>query len=314
MKIVVTGALGHIGSRLVRELAHSFPEARIVLLDNLASQRYCSLFDLPGKGRFQFHEADVLLEDLVRYFDGAEAVVHLAALANAAESFTKKEQVEKVNVLGTEKVARACLTIGCGLIFASTTSVYGSQSAVVDEDCPAADLKPQSPYAESKLRAEQLLQNLGDSEGLRFVICRFGTVFGVSPGMRFDTAVNKFCWQAAHGRPVTVWRSALHQLRPYLDLSDCTEAVAFLIRRALYERAVYNVLTLNATVSQVLREIERFVADLSIQLEDVPIMNQLSYQVSDSRFKAMGFAPRGDLTRGIEETLRLLGAYPRTWR
>ena len=48
MKIVVTGALGHIGSRLIRELPTMFPEAEIVLIDNLSTQRYCSLFNLPA--------------------------------------------------------------------------------------------------------------------------------------------------------------------------------------------------------------------------------------------------------------------------
>ena len=43
MKIVVTGALGHIGSRLIREIPWAFPEADIILLDNLSTHRYCSL-------------------------------------------------------------------------------------------------------------------------------------------------------------------------------------------------------------------------------------------------------------------------------
>ena len=51
MKIVVTGALGHIGSRLIRELPTIFPDANIVLIDNLSTQRYCSLFNLPTSGQ-----------------------------------------------------------------------------------------------------------------------------------------------------------------------------------------------------------------------------------------------------------------------
>ena len=54
MKIVVTGALGHIGSRLIRELPARFPDAKIVMLDNLLTQRYCSLFNLPATGQYRF--------------------------------------------------------------------------------------------------------------------------------------------------------------------------------------------------------------------------------------------------------------------
>ena len=49
MKIVVTGALGHIGSKLIRELSTSFEDFEIHMIDNLLTQRYTSLFNLPNK-------------------------------------------------------------------------------------------------------------------------------------------------------------------------------------------------------------------------------------------------------------------------
>ncbi len=229
MRIVVTGALGHIGSRLIREIPFAFPDAEIVMMDDLSTQRYCSLFNLPVEGRYSFHQADVLTTDLASLFAGADAVVHLAAITDATTSFEKKEQVEEVNYIGSKRVAQACVIAECPLIFPSTTSVYGTQDKVVDEDCPMTDLKPQSPYAESKLKAEQLLQEMGDAEGLRFVICRFGTIFGTSIGMRFHTAINKFCWQAVMGQPITVWRTAWEQDRPYLELGDAINALKLIV-------------------------------------------------------------------------------------
>ncbi len=56
MRVVVTGALGHIGSRLIRELAVAWPGAEIVMLDNLATERYASLFNLPDGCRYEFVE------------------------------------------------------------------------------------------------------------------------------------------------------------------------------------------------------------------------------------------------------------------
>jgi UDP-glucose 4-epimerase len=47
MKIVVTGALGHIGSRLIRDLPQTFPAAQVVMIDDMMTQRYAALFDLP---------------------------------------------------------------------------------------------------------------------------------------------------------------------------------------------------------------------------------------------------------------------------
>jgi len=306
MKIVVTGALGHIGSRLIRELPTMFPEAEIVLIDNLSTQRYCSLFNLSVSGQYYFLEADVLTADLTSIFDGATAVVHLAAITDATNSFKIKETVERVNFTGTERVVKACRKVDCALIFPSTTSVYGSQADEVDEDCPITDLKPQSPYAEAKLRAERLLQNLGEERGFSFVTCRFGTIFGTSFGMRFHTAINKFCWQAVMGQPLTIWKTALHQHRPYLDLGDAVEAIKFIIQKKLYDGRIYNVVTTNTSIDTIVGIISGYVPNISIEYVDTQIMNQLSYNVSNNRFSDLGFEFKGDLEQGIERTINLL--------
>lgn len=306
MKIVITGALGHIGSKLIRELPSLITDSEFVLVDDLSAQRYCSLFNLPNGVDYHFYEMDILTADLQTLFSGADVVIHLAAATNAVESFQDPKQVELVNCSGTEKVAQACVDLNCPLIFLSSTSVYGTKNEMVDEDCCIDDLNPQSPYAESKLRAESLLSVLGARNNLRFVTCRFGTIFGISPGMRFHTAVNKFCWQAVTGQPVTVWKTALHQMRPYLDLNDAVEALALIINRSLYDRRVYNVLTSNVTVADILSIISRYVPDLKINFVDTAVMNQLSYHVSIERFRKMGFESKGDLENGIRQTIDLL--------
>ncbi len=306
MKIVVTGALGHIGSRLIRELPVAFPGCEIVMVDDLSTQRYTSLFRLPDAARYRFLQEDIQSFDLAPVLEGANGLVHLAAITDAASSFDKAEQVEQVNFEGTLRVARQCAVAGVPFLFLSTTSVYGTQSEVVDEECAESELQPQSPYATSKLHAERALEELGRSENLRFITCRFGTIFGVSPGMRFHTAVNKFIWQACQGLPITVWRSALDQRRPYLDLEDAVRAIAFIIERDLFDNRVYNVLTLNATVREIVDAIRAHVSGLDVQLVDARIMNQLSYTVSADRFAAAGFTARGDLRRGVRDTVEWL--------
>lgn len=304
-KLVVTGALGHIGSRLIRSLrAGEYGE--VILLDNLSTQRYCSLFYLPPDIPFRFVESDICTGDLKQYFAGADAVIHLAAITNAAGSFDNQEQVELVNFKGTERVAKACAECGCGLVFLSTTSVYGTQERVVDEKCSAGQLKPQSPYAGSKLRAEQLLTETGLRDGLKFIICRFGTIYGTSIGMRFHTAVNKFVWQAANGVPLTVWRTALDQKRPYLDLGDAVRAVRFILKTSRFDKQIYNVLTDNSSVGEIIAVIKTFVPDLKVELVDSPIMNQLSYTVLCDKFRALGFEFKGNMREGIGDTVRLL--------
>jgi len=306
MKICITGALGHIGSKVIREIPASFRNSEIVILDNLSTQRYCSLFNLPDGARYRFIEADVLNADLSAIFKEANVVLHLAAITDAAGSFKNKEQVENVNYNTTVKVAEACCDIKCPMIYISSTSVYGTQSKIVDEDCSPAELQPQSPYAATKLREERFLQSLGTSGKLRFVICRFGTICGVSPGMRFHTAVNKFCWQSVMGRPITVWRTALNQQRPYLALSDAVNAIKFIINKRLFNRNIYNVLTANLTVNDVIGFIKRRIPQLEVEYVDTEIMNQLSYEVMNELFRKQGFKYMGSIENNVGETIELL--------
>ena len=228
MKIVITGALGHIGSFISREFNIQFPNAKIVMIDNLMTKRFPSLFNLPPNGQYQFIEGDVTQMDLRPIFKDAFVVIHLAAITDAAGSFENASELEANNYTATLKVAEACLETGSRLISLSSTSVYGTQNELVSEDCSPDELKPQSPYATTKLKEEELVMKLCKEKGLKGISCRFGTIYGASPGMRFHTAVNKFCWQAVMGQPITVWRTAYDQKRPYLDLLDAARAFSFI--------------------------------------------------------------------------------------
>jgi len=306
VKIIITGAIGHIGSYIIRNLGIQFPMAEIIMIDNMMTQRFPSLFNLPPMGKYRFIEGDVTKMDLDIVFSGASVVIHLAAITDAAGSFDRAEELEENNYQSTVKVANACAKNGASLIALSSTSVYGTQNEVVDEDCSKEELQPQSPYAVTKLKEEKLISKLSKENGLRAIHCRFGTIFGVSPGMRFHTAVNKFCWQAVMGQPITVWNTAYDQKRPYLDLFDASRAIAFIIEKDIFDGRIYNVLTNNSTVRQVVETIREFVPDLDVEFVNNKIMNQLSYEVLDERFKSKGFVPAGSLKRAIGETISLL--------
>jgi len=306
LKIIVTGATGHIGSFLIRDLGMQFKESKIVMIDNMMTQRFSSLFKLPKIGNYTFIEGDVKLMDLNSIFKDTDIVIHLAAITDAAGSFDKATEIEKNNYQSTLKVANACMETGTSLIALSSTSVYGTQNDVVDEDCSENELQPQSPYASTKLKEEKLITNLSKDKALKAIHCRFGTIYGVSPGMRFHTAVNKFCWQASMGQPITVWNTAYDQKRPYLDLLDASRAIIHIIENNIFDGRIYNVLTQNHTVRHVIDIIREFVPSLEVQFVDTKIMNQLSYNVLCDRFKSKGFIFSGDLKRGIKETILLL--------
>jgi len=306
MKIVVTGALGHIGSKLIRTLSEHFPGAEIILIDNLLTQRYCSLFHLPETARYLFLEADVLHDDLGPFIADATVVIHLAAITTPSSSYKNKDEVEEVNRVGTERVARVCSQLGVPLIFLSTTSVYDLQEGIVDEEVSLEKLHPASPYSQSKLCSEKMLQRFSATNGLRYTVLRLGTIFGVSPGMRFHTAVNKFVWQACNRVHLSVWRTALYQQRPYLDLNDAVRAMCFIIKEKCYQNKLYNVVTLSTTVAEIIRTVSNYINDLQIEMVDDVRMNDLSYSVQCNKIESMGFVFNGNLDAAVKDTVGLL--------
>lgn len=308
MKIIVTGALGHIGSHLIRRLPDFFPGSEIVMLDNLSTQRYCSLFKLPTSANYVFHEVNLLTtdKDLTKIFNGASVVFHLAAITDAAASFEKADEVEFVNYNLTKVVSTACLKANVPMVLASSTSVYGTQNSQVDEFCSEDELKPQSPYAKTKLKEESLIHDLVQKQGLKALIFRFGTIFGTSPGIRFHTAVNKFTWQAVMGIPLTIWKTAYDQKRPYLHIDDCARLMAHIVENELFDGKVYNAVSCNLTVREVVKEISSHIPSLKINFVEHEIMNQLSYEVLNSSLKDKEFVFKGNIRDGIFDTINLL--------
>ena len=85
-------------------------------------------------------------------------------------------------------------------------------------------------------------------------------------------------------------------------------AIEFVIKKDLYNGTVYNVVTKNATVRQVVDAIKVYIPQVQLQFVDSPIMNQLSYEVLNSRFLFEGFTVQGDFEAGIYNTVSLLSA------
>jgi len=299
MKILITGGCGHIGSKLIRRLS---PQHDIIVVDNMLTQRYCSLFKTDRK--LKFYEMDARDFDFIE--EPIDMVIHFAAITDAAGSFESKEKLEEVNIFQTKKFIDKCNLHGVKkFIFPSSTSVYGVAAKLVDEDTPEF-VNPQSPYAESKIEIENYLKNL--SGNMDWVIFRFGTIFGTSPGMRFHTAINKFCWQAINGLPLTVWKDNFYQFRPYLDINDAIKVIDMFVSmpNGIHWNTVYNVLTDNYRLSDIVDLIKTYTDYVDVKFVNTPLLNQHTYKVDDSKIKKIGFTPRGDIKHAIAKTFDLM--------
>lgn len=305
MNLFITGGLGHIGSQMIREYAKREDIGVIRILDNLSTQRYCSLFNLPNK-KYQFIEGDINnLEVLREALKDIDIVIHLAAITDAPSTIKNPELTKKVNLEGTKSVLQEAINANVKkFLFPSTTSVYGEAEGIVDENSPEEIYKPATPYAETKFESEKIVQNAYKETGINSIVLRKGTIFGASIGMRFHTAVNKFIYLACLNKPLTVWEDALHQKRPYLGLKDDIKAFEFLEKQGK-PGELYNVLTGNYTVNEIVEAIKNHIPNLKIEMTKSQVLNQKSYTVSNQKIKNLGFEFQDKLDDSIKESVEL---------
>ena len=302
MKLIITGACGHIGS-YVAERMHLIPKIKkTILIDSLESNRHCSLFNISTKNNLSFFQIDVSKKKSLDNFKDADYLIHCASMTNAEKSFGKEKEMYKNNLDCMNNVVNFCKKNRVKLIHLSSTSVYGKQSDLVDEKCEKKYLKPQSPYAKIKLIEENILKK---TKKIRFSTFRFGTIAGYSKGIRFHTAVNKFCLNAALNQDISVYKTALNQYRPYLSLRDAFKVFKFCIEKNFFRNDIFNILSGNFTVNQILTKIKNKKKTIKVKLVNSEIMNQLSYHVDDSKIRKYGLRLNSDLQKDINETLKL---------
>ena len=206
------------------------------------------------------------------------------------------------NFNATKNIVELCNKKSSKLIFASSTSVYGPQTNVVDENCKNSDLNPQSPYAHVKLKEEKYIKRYLRNN---YLILRLGTIYGTSPGIRFHTAVNKFCFQAALNQPITVWKTAFNQVRPYLGVDDFNRSIIHILRNDLVSDNIFNIVSYNLSVHDIINKIKIYKKKLKISFVSHEIMNQLSYNVLNTKFKNTKFNFKSDLEKQIKNTIEL---------
>ena len=303
MKILITGACGHIGTHIVENIHKIKGVKDLILLDNLNSSKINSLFNLKTKIKIKFHEIDVAHSNDLFKFKKIDVLIHCASMTNAERSFGIKKIMFKNNINCMKNVIRFCKKNKTKLIHISSTSVYGVQKKLVAENDDRL-LKPQSPYAKIKILEEKLLKK--ESKNLSFMSFRFGTIAGISKGMRFHTAINKFCLDASLNQNIKVYKTAFNQFRPYLSLKDAFKIFKICIEKKLFLNDIYNAHSGNFTVKEIIDKIKISKKNIKIKFVNSKIMNQLSYKVDKSKIEKLGIKLNSDINQDIHETLKIL--------
>ena len=235
MRSVVTGGAGFIGSHLVDALVARGDE--VVVVDDLSTGRRQNV-----AASVRFVEADVAVEGPWQAeFAGADRVFHLAALADIVPSIQHPRAYFRANVDGTFHVLEAARRAGAGkLVYAASSSCYGIPDAYpTPEDAP---LRPQYPYALTKMMGEHLVVHWANVYGMRATSLRLFNVFG--PRSRtsgtYGAVFGVFLAQKLAGKPFTVVGDG-RQTRDFTFVADVAAAFVAAGESAAADGRILNV-------------------------------------------------------------------------
>ncbi|MDF1544055.1 MAG: SDR family oxidoreductase [bacterium] len=302
-RVLVTGAGGYIGSTLVPKLLSQNYE--IIAVDRFFF----------GKDKLIGHpNLTVICEDTRRlkaaHFDNVDAVIDLAAISNdpSAEQFSR--QTREINSVGRIRTAKLAATSNVPrYILASSAAVYGSSDGPASEEAPTS---PQTVYAEANLEAEEGVLPLA-STAFSVTVIRQATLYGLSPRMRFDLAVNGMTFGAWKKRRLPLMRDG-SQHRPMLHVQDTTDLMIHLltVRTDLINGERFNIGSNEANYklsdlgNTVAKAVEEKTGE-SVEIEWYGDPDQRNYILDCSRLNAkLGWTTTRTVSEGVGEMLDAL--------
>jgi nucleoside-diphosphate-sugar epimerase len=269
MNILVTGATGKIGSRLVPSLLDAGYKVRILVRNT----NEVIVNGLAEKGAEVFVGDIMRPESLPKAIDGMDAIVHLAAFFRSQDT----EKIRSVNIGGTKNLAEAAIKINDDIrfIFSSTSNVYNNIAAPGLE---TDDVNPAHAYPASKVVGEKHLLDLHGTKNLDVRILRFPFVYGAGDP-HFSEAVpilEQWNWHPAQ---------RLHLVHH----ADIAQAVKLAVHTPGIGGEIYNV---GDDAPITLQEIIRIMHQ-TVKLVDpaTPLTNPWSGLMDTTKIRALGFRP-----------------------
>ena len=278
MRVIVTGSCGYKGSVLVPKLQKYGHE--VIGIDT-------GWFGGKPEIKADFRT----LKEIPR----ADAIIHLANIANDPCGELDAKLTWEVNGLGTDIIADLAVKAKIQqFIFASSASVYGikDNKPVTEED----DLAPVSDYNKTKRIAERVLLSYKDRMAVQIV--RPATVCGYSSRMRLDVIVNMLTFQALSKGEITAHcgEHGAGLMRPHTHIQDAANLYLFMLHNARLT-GIYNAGFENLSVMDLA---EKITAKIPAKITVTTVADKRSYCVDSSKLLAAGFEPAWTVDDAID--------------
>jgi len=303
MKVLVTGGAGFIGSHVVDKLMLNGHD--VVVLDNLSSGNMKNIEHHLDEPRFRFVKGDIRQARTVKKaFEGIDAVVHEASIVSVPLSIENPVLTNDVNVKGTLNLLEAGLKAEIKrFVYVSSCAVYGDSSKLpINEDAP---VRPLSPYASSKLAAEEHCITFYENHGIETVRLRYFNVYGPrQAASEYAGVMVKFLERIKRDQPPVIFGDG-EQTRDFVYVSDVVEATLLALNR---EGVAGNVFNIGTGEVVTINKLCKIFLELTGKERLKPIyMDARSGEVRHSQadikkaMKLLGFGPKVSLKKGVRE-------------
>ena len=299
-KIVITGALGYIGTELCKLYSGFSWKYEVVAIDNrFISERVNEL----KRRKIKFIQADILdIESIKPYIEQAEIVHHLAGITDVAyvKKETDKEKdslVEKVAIKGTANILES-MNANATIVFPSTHVVFEGLKEKKENLDENEKTNTFLAYSTSKVENENQIIKSGNN----YAIFRLGSVYGFSTDtMRMNIMPNLFSKIASQNGKIKLFGGGV-QLKSLVPLIDVARCFKFVEEKENFESGIYNLSKENVTVKDVADICKKINPKLEITATNDEVPNK-GYSMSNKKLLNTGFEFVNNLEACIEEMI-----------
>jgi UDP-glucose 4-epimerase len=296
MRAVITGGCGFIGSNLAAEVSKQMD---VVVVDNLYSGKMENL-----EGNLEFAKGDILdFEFLKDIFRDADVIFHLAAIVSVQESVGNPILTNEVNVRGTLNVLEAArITEVEKVVYSSSCAIYGDSYELPIKESTLPD--PKSPYAASKLAAENYCRVYSKLYGLKNVVLRYFNVYGPKqdPFSDYAAVIPRFIIRALKGESLVIYGDG-EQTRDFIYVKDVVRANILAMKRG---EGVYNIASGKETSIHELAELVTKLTGLAANpIYEEEREGDIRHSAAEiTKAREIGFFPIYSLEEGLKETIQ----------
>ena len=236
------------------------------------------------------------------YLKKVDYIIHLANISNTTLKKNDSSKIIKTNLKSLDKIISSCIKNDVKLLYISTSTVYGKQKKIVNENLKKSFYKPYNLYSKTKLLAERKINDFR-SKKLKFSILRLGTLYGQSPNTRYDTGIQKLLEDARLGKYIFINKRYFDFKKSYLSLNDGVRAIKYVLKKNLFNGETYNVSGINQSVKQIIKYIKKEKPKIKLKFTNQNIINQTPCNISSNKFINSGFLFKDDIKKSIKKAM-----------